>query len=131
MYAVISIISLYIRTFLLPNPFTPMLQGLTIDYMGMSIPIPTAFSELVVMGLFESLIFSVTYSFVGFYYNKGIDHPAYGSFLYLIFYIFHLGLIYFMSCFFFAWWSVIAAVLVFFGIHVVINAIRSKLSYGW
>lgn len=131
MYAVVSIISLYIRTFLLPNPFMPMLQGLTIDYMGITIPIPIEFSELVVMGFFESLIFSVTYSVVGFYYNKGFDHPAYGSFLYLVFYVFHLGLIYFMSYFFFALWSIIAAVLAFFGIHIGINAIRSKLSYGW
>ena len=131
MYTVVSIISLYIRTFVLPNPFTPMLQGLTIDYMGISISIPVEFSALMMLLIFEPLIYSITYEVVGFYYNSGSDHPAYGSFLYLLFYIFHLGLIYFMSFFSFALWSIIAAVLAFVGIHIGINVIKSKLSYRW
>ena len=57
----------------------------------------------------------ITYLIVGLVYDKGSE-PAVGSLLYLLTYTLLTGVLYVMSIFSFAWWSVLGVLIAFVGV---------------
>lgn len=74
MYGIISAISLIIRNFCLPNPFVKLESGDGINWL---------------VGL---ALYPITFLVVKLFYDRG-SAPAWGSFLYLFFYLIHTYLI--------------------------------------
>lgn len=74
MYRLIAWLSKLIRIFIIPNPFGNLEYGLLINIMA------------------EPILHIITFGVVGLFYNTG-SAPAFGSFLYLLFYIIHVGLL--------------------------------------
>lgn len=124
LYRFIAFISVLIRQFILPNPFEPLGEN-----------IPITINEIVIMltpdlvnWIAEPILHTITFTIVGIYYKKGYNNPSVGSFLYLIFYIFHVGLIYIISCFRFSWIAVIIVLALYLALHIIINVLKNKLS---
>lgn len=102
MYKIFAIASVIIRTQYLPNPFESLKYGYIINL------------------LVEPFLHLLTYGVVGLYYSKG-SFPVFGIFLYLFFYIAHVGLIFLMGIFN---WNIIAIICIFvlyFAVHLYIN----------
>lgn len=80
---------------MLPNPFEVLGEKFNVDLFGLVLPMtPDLF-----MLLLETLVLgAITYFIVGLYYERG-SAPAWGSFLYLIFYCTHIGLLQLMGKF--------------------------------
>lgn len=74
MYKLVAGISLLIRQFCVPNPFEPRSDALLLNIIA------------------EPIMHIVTYGVVGIFYEK-YSAPAVGSFLYLLFYCIHTGLL--------------------------------------
>jgi len=68
MYKAMAAISVFIRMFILPNPFGETVFGFIVN---------------IIIG--ETLLHILSYSIVGIFYNRG-DFPALGSFMYLVAY---------------------------------------------
>jgi len=100
-YAVMTIISLVIRQFVIPNPF---------ECFGND--------AIAINWIAEPIIQAVSYAIVGVFYIKG-SAPAVGSFLYLIVYALIVVFLWILSIFSFAWW---------WGLIVVVAIIA--LTYG-
>ena len=92
LYGIISVLSVLVRMFLLPNPF---------ECFG-------AQAELY-NWIAEPILHVIAYSLVGLVYCKG-SFPAYGSFLYLITYAILVGILWIFGIFSFAWWWVLSLV---------------------
>ncbi len=80
MYKLIATISLIIRQFYIPNPFEPRPDAALINLIA------------------EPIMHMVTYGVVGIFYEE-YSAPAIGSFLYLLFYCIHTGLLMLMGYF--------------------------------
>ena len=126
MYKLIAFISILIRQFYLPNPFEPLGNVFNVDLLGTTIPMTPDILNLCVEGVLHTFAYVIT----GIYYNKGIDNPAKGSFLYLFFYCVHTGLLYFMSMFGFATWAVAIIIVLYIAAHIGINALKNKFVCG-
>lgn len=105
-------ISILLRQFYLPNPFENLENGVLYN-----------------MGA-ELILYPLTFSVVGLFYNRG-EAPALGSFLYLLFYYIHTGLL--MAMGYFDWNKIAIGIIIvlYILILVVINKIRDALSFGW
>lgn len=115
-------ISTIIREFCLPNPFEKMTDKFVINNIE--------FTPTILNWIAEPIIYVITFALVGLYYTKGFDSPVKGSFLYLIFYIIHFGLLWVMACFNF---SIVAVILVLLGyafLHIAFIILKNKLSGG-
>lgn len=123
MYKFISIISVVIRMFCLPNPFEPLNGKYTFMLLNAEIPITADIINWVA----EPLLHFITFSITGLYYSKGRDNPAKGSFLYLFFYCVHVGLIYVLSLFSFAKLAIILVLILYIAAHIGFNALKNKL----
>lgn len=74
MYKIISLLSVFIRQFLLPNPFAALPNGELYNWIATALLVPISF---IIVGLFY----------------EARSAPALGSILFLIFYLLHTGLI--------------------------------------
>jgi len=123
MYKFISVISVVIRMFYLPNPFEPLNGKYTFMLLNAEIPITADIINWVA----EPLLHFITFSITGLYYSKGRDNPAKGSLLYLFFYCVHVGLIYVLSLFSFAKLAIILVLILYIAAHIVFNVLKNKL----
>lgn len=108
MYKIISVLSMLIRQFCLPNPF---------ECFGDS--------AVLINWIAGIVIASITYLIVGLVYEKGSD-PAVGSLLYLITYSLLTGILYILGIFSFAWWWIMILVVVFVGAIIGIRIISIR-----
>ena len=93
LYVIITIISVIVRQFFLPNPFE-------------------CFGDiaLLINWIAEPIIQVVAYRVVGMFYDKG-SAPVIGSLLYMITYALIIGLLWMLGIFSFAlWWVLIIVV---------------------
>lgn len=125
MYKLIACLSLFIRNFVLPNPFEQLPIPLYITISGIEITIPV----VILNWIAESFLYPITFMVVGVYYQKGIDNPAKGSALYLLFYCIHVGMLFIMSCFQFSRIIIIITIISYITLHIGFNVIKNKLSY--
>lgn len=125
MYKIIAALSILIRNFCLPNPFE-VIGDIEIPFQETVIAIP----PIVINFLFEPILHTITFGIVGLYYNRHRNSAAFGSFLYLVFYCVHVGLLYLMAMSNFAIWAVLVILVAYMLCHMFINAIRHKLRFG-
>ena len=109
MYKLISVLSLLIRQFCLPNPF---------ECFGDS--------ALLINWIAGIIMAPITYLIVGLVYEKGSE-PAVGSLLYLVTYALQTGVLCVMGIFSFAWWWILILVVVFIGAIIGIRIISEKV----
>ena len=112
LYRLMAGISLLVRQFLLPNPFDMLPHPYTIELSEISIAIPPLVLNIIV----EPMLHAVTFAVVGIYYITG-ESPVCGSFLYLVFYAVHVGLLMIMAKIQFATWAVIIIIVLYFTFH--------------
>lgn len=58
--------------------------------------------------------------------KKGRNDPSLGSFLYLVFYTLHVGLIYIVSSFSFSRIAIILILVLYLGLHILINYLKNR-----
>ena len=109
MYKLISVLSLLIRQFCLPNPF---------ECFGDS-----AWLINLIAGI---IIAPIAFWIVGTVYQKGSE-PVIGSVLYLVAYALLTGILWVMGIFSFAWWWVLILIFAFVGAIIGIRIILAKL----
>lgn len=107
MYKLIAIASTLIRFQYIPNPFETLEYGYLINF------------------IVEPLFHLLTFSVVGLYYTKG-SFTAFGSFLYLLFYGIHVGLIMLMSIFN---WNIVVIVIISI-VYLIIHVFAKFLLEG-
>lgn len=108
-YKLISVLSLLIRQFCLPNPF---------ECFGDS--------ALLINWIAGTVMAPITYLIVGLVYEKGSE-PVLGSMLYLITYALLTGILHIMGISSFAWWWIKILVVVFIGSIIGIRIISEKI----
>ena len=108
MYKLVVIISYWIRTFYLPNPFASLGDNIMVPIGMFDFPIPT---NAINMFFGSAVLVPITFCIVGRFYHKGEDSPIKGSLLFLLFYTIHNGLVYLASLADFAWWANIGIML--------------------
>lgn len=108
-YGIVSVISIIVRQFVLPNPFECFGDKATI-----------------INWIAEPIIQLVAYLLVGLVYQKG-SNPGYGSLLFLLTYALLVGILCVLGIFKFAWWWILILVIAFIGIVIGIRWISNKL----
>ena len=122
MYNLIAAISVLIRQFVLPNPFEGLGEIFDVTLFNITFQMtPDILNWIVEPGL-HLLAFGVT----GIYYLRGSQDPGVGSFLYLLFYAIHTGLLMLMSAAQFAWWSVIPIIVLYILGHIGVNVLMNS-----
>lgn len=120
MYSIIRLISSFIRDNMLPNPFESLGDKIDVNLFGIVISL----SPDLLMFLVESLILgTVTYFIVGLYYRRR-SAPALGSFLYLLFYCVHIGLMFIMGKFAFSKTACIITLVLYVMFHIILLLIK-------
>lgn len=110
LYGFVSLISIFVRQFVLPNPF---------ECFGDQ--------AIIINWIVEPIIQAVAYILVGSVYQKG-SNPAFGSLLFLLTYALIVGILWLLGIFNFAWWWALILIIAFIGIVIGIRWISNKLS---
>ncbi len=124
LYRLIAFISIIIRQFVLPNPFEPLGESFAITINDISIIL----TPDILNWITEPILHAITFAIVGLYYKRGRNNPSLGSFLYLVFYAIHVGLIYIISYFNFSCIPIIIVLVSYFALHIVIKFFKYKLA---
>ena len=93
LYGIITLISVIVRQFVLPNPFECFGDNANL-----------------INWIAEPIIQVIAYGIVGLFYIRG-SAPALGSLLYLLTYTLIIGLLWILGIFSFAWWWILIIVL--------------------
>lgn len=109
MYNFIAILSILVRQFMLPNPF---------ECFGV---------KAVLYNLIAGVLLTpISYKIVGLVYTRG-SAPALGSFLYLIVYSSLTGVLCILGKFCFAWWAIVAMIVISVLVLYLINKLRTEV----
>lgn len=124
MYKLIMFCSVLIRQILLPNPFEalPNLPSVPIAG-GVEFTIPAVVLNILV----EPVLVPFTYGVVGLFYEPR-SAPAWGSFLFLLFYCIHTVLLYFMCIACFAKWAIVLIVAGYIALLIGVALLRNRLT---
>ncbi|MBE6809802.1 MAG: hypothetical protein E7521_01930 [Ruminococcaceae bacterium] len=125
LYGIIAVVSILVRQFVLPNPFEPLGETFTLSIKDFSISLTPAVANLIA----EPALHAIAFAVVGIYYSRENHEPAFGSFLYLLFYLIHIGLIYIISSFGFTPVAIVIILVVYVIAHISVNALINKFSY--
>ena len=109
LYGIISSVSLFIRHFLLPNPF---------KCFGDKVEIINWIAEIVIQ--------AIAYIIVGLYYEKG-SNPLLGSLYFLVTYIVIVFLLWLLSIFCFVWWWILLLIVCFIGVIIGVIWLKERL----
>lgn len=112
MYQLIRTISIFVRQIYIPNPFESESTG----YIYATI----------LNILIEPFVQAITYAVVGIFYEKR-SNPALGSFLYLLFYSLHVGLIMLIGYFDWSKVAIVVTVVVYIVGLLFINGLVKKI----
>ncbi len=110
MYILMSIVSVLVRQFCLPDPF---------EFLGES--------YFFVNWIVSFILPPIVYKTVGIVYEKN-SFPFIGSFLYLLFFSIFIFLLWVMGKLNFAWWIDLIAIVVIFRFYRCLFWIKEKLN---
>ena len=110
LYGLIKLSSIFIREYLLPNPFGNRANAEALNWM---------------LGI---VLYIITYPIVGLFYRPR-SNPPLGSLLYLFFYAIHTGLVSLMGVFEFSKFSVITIISIYIIILIGIKILQSKIRH--
>lgn len=99
------LISVIVRQFFIPNPFDALTVLPQLSIAGVSLTL----TPDILNWLASGALVPFTYAVVGIFYDRG-SSPSLGSFLFLLFYFIHTGIIYLVCTVNFALWAQILAV---------------------
>lgn len=119
-------ISTVIRQFLLPNPFDKMTKSFIV-YIG---KIPLTLTPDILNWIAEPFLYVITFALVGCYYSKGFDSPVKGSFLYLLLYAIHVGLLSIIAYFNFSILAILFVLAGYVAFHIGYNLLKNRISGG-
>ncbi len=128
MYSLVKLISMLIRQFFLPNPFL-ILPDFTLTILNVNSVIPSSGFAPILNVLASIILVPVSYYVAGIYYEPR-SAPAWGSFLFLLFYSVHTGLLHLMLLFGFTIWSIVFILLTYICIHIFFNILYAKLAWS-
>lgn len=117
MYKILVLLSLFIRNFVLPNPFEVLGEGLLINGVLLS--------PILLNWIAEPFLHIITFSIVGLFYRRNSE-PVLGSILYLIFYIVNITVLGVMCYFGFRWWSNLIVLIIYV---LLVRKIGESISY--
>jgi hypothetical protein len=123
-YYSISELSVWIRTFLLPNPFEVWGVAKTLSIGEFQIPVPTLAINII-CGQF--ILYPAAFLVTKKYYTKGVDSPVKGSVIFLLFYCIFTGLVYLMSMAKFAKWAIISIIMAYIVLHCLVHFLVNKI----
>jgi hypothetical protein len=123
LYKIIATISMLVRQFVLPNPFNNLSHNVTVTISG----IPLVLTPYILNWIAGGILPTITFAVVGIYYSRG-EFPAWGSFLFMIFYIIHVGLLSLMALAQFATWAIVLIILLYMACHIGFAMLRNSLS---
>ena len=109
MYGIIAPLSIFIRNFILPNPFEAYPLGLAYNWLA------------------EIILYPITFITVGLFYEKG-SNPALGSLLYLVFYLIYTGLL--MLCSLLNFSIIACVVIIVVYLAALISLVRLQNGFG-
>lgn len=124
MYKLIAAISMLLRQFIISNPFEKLPEPIVISWYRMSVAIP----PVVLNWIAEPLLHTFTFAVAGFYYRRGVDHPAKGSLLYLFFYYIHVVLLQVLAGFSFTNITIAIVVIGYLASHVGFLYLNHRIS---
>lgn len=119
MYTSLATIFWFVRQFAIPNPFEVLGEGLIITISE----VPIILSPELLNWLADPIIYIVTFGVVGLYYIKG-SAPAWGSVLYMLFYVIHIGLVYWVMSLYPIVWLMILIACGYVVFHIVVTIFR-------
>ncbi|MEN6325859.1 MAG: hypothetical protein ABFD18_06600 [Syntrophomonas sp.] len=123
MYKFIAIISILVRQFAIPNPFEALDSLPTVTIGGVEIILPPIFLNAIA----GVVLVPITFTVVGLFYERGLA-PAWGSFLFLLFYCVHTALLYLMSIAGFVTWVVVLIIVVYVALLIGVPVLCNRLS---
>lgn len=112
MYSFINVLSVFIRQFIMPNPYTNIINNQT-------------YADLFNILIGGTILHISSYTLVGAIYRKGVDFPSTGSLLYLVFYIIFTLLITYVTYFI---GSIKISIIVILCIYAILFLILSHIS---
>lgn len=114
MYKMINLISALIRQFVLPNPYVSFIDN-------------EVYAELFNIFVGGTILHFLSFFLTGFCYTRGVDHPASGSFWYLLSYIYMTFVITIIGCFISnIWLAIIVLVVVYILSIIVVNRLFNQ-----
>lgn len=125
MYGIVSLLSLLIRNFLLPNPFESF-AGQEISAFGTKFIIEPITANWIT----EAILFSITFSVVGLYYKREMKMPTLGSILFFVFYCIHTGLVYLLCKLSFSVIPCLLILAIYIFVLIFIKTRINKLKYA-
>lgn len=125
MYGIVSLLSLLIRNFLLPNPFESF-AGQEISAFGTKFIIEPITANWIT----EAILFSITFLVVGLYYKREMKMPTLGSILFFVFYCIHTGLVYLLCKLSFSVIPCLLILAIYIFVLIFIKTRINKLKYA-
>ena len=117
----LSTIFWIIRQFFLPNPFEVLGEGIIVTLGGA----PLLLTPEILNWIAGLVLPALTFIVVGIYYSRG-EFPSLGSFLYMVFFCVHTGILYLMSLVYPAIWLVILVGVIYIGLHITVITLINK-----
>lgn len=77
----------------------------------------------------DPMIGVLTFAIVGLYYIKGDNSPL-GSFMYMLFYAIHIGLLYLILSVYPVTWLMIAIIIAYVAAHIGLNVLWYRQNWG-
>lgn len=118
-YTSLATIFWFVRQFAIPNPFEGLGEGLSIKISE----VPITLSPELLNWLADPIIYTLTFGVVGLYYIKG-SAPVRGSVLYMVFYVIHIGLLYWVLSLYPIVWLMVLIAVGYVVFHVVVTIFR-------
>jgi hypothetical protein len=125
LYLALSGIFWVIRQFFMPNPFEVLGEGITVTMGSTAILL----SPDVLNWIAGFFVPALTFAIVGLYYSRG-SCPAWGSFLYMLFFCLHTFILYLMSWAYPSIFLIVLIAVVYIGLHVGGVILKRKI-YEW
>ncbi len=124
LYKFLSALFMLVRQFYLPNPFNVLEEGITVMINGF----PILLTPIILNWIAGFVLPVFTYVVVGLYYNRG-SYPELGSFLYMVFFLVHTGMIYIVLLVYTKVWLVMLISVAYIGIHFALLTLKKHIFF--
>lgn len=124
MYKILSTLFWFIRQFAIPNPFEVLGDGITVmlDETPLLLT-PECLNWIAGLGLP-----AFTFAVVGLYYSRG-EGASWGSFLYMVFFCVHTGILLLMSLAYPAIWLIVLIGVIYIGLHIAVITLINRSTF--
>ena len=114
----------FVRQFAIPNPFEVLGEGVTV-MLGET---PLLLTPEILNWIAGLGLPALTFAVVGIYYSRG-EFPSWGSFLYMVFFCVHTGILHLMSLAYPAVWLIVLIGVVYIGLHIAVITLINRNNF--